>query len=263
MHALARAVTGSTPARLSRRARVGVLAVSHRASAAHSAAGAVLPAAGAAVPAPRRGAAPLARRARRSACVTALQAIASVYYGLMTGVVLAVSARRCSPWRPGSGGAAGSGRGCAAAVLAVGLCRAGADSVRAVAAGRRASGGRCSRRRIIRRARRATRRCRRRICVYGTTGLLDAASRRGRAGAIARQSSISCFPGLVLLALAGVGLWRNWRRDARPLALSCARAGRRRRRAVARARKGSAASTRRCTTTSTAFRRSARRRALR
>ena len=36
----------------------------------------------------------------------------------------------------------------------------------------------------------------------------------------ARHVEHQLFPGLVLIALAGLGLWRNWGRDARPLVLS-------------------------------------------
>ncbi len=55
--------------------------------------------------------------------------------------------------------------------------------------------------------------------LYGQTGLLDPElpqpGRRDR-----RHVEHQLFPGLVLIALAGVGLWRNWGRDARPLVLS-------------------------------------------
>ena len=76
------------------------------------------------------------RDAAALGAMTALQTIASVYYGLMTVIVLAVSgpvlAVATGQWRSRRL----LGRVMLAAVLAIGLLRAGADSVRAVAAGR-------------------------------------------------------------------------------------------------------------------------------
>ncbi len=57
--------------------------------------------------------------------------------------------------------------------------------------------------------------------IYGRTGLMapraPAAGERDR-----RHVEHQMFPGVVLLALAGVGLWRGWRSDARPLVVSAA-----------------------------------------
>ena len=55
--------------------------------------------------------------------------------------------------------------------------------------------------------------------LYGTTGLL--APDAPRAGARNRSGvEHYLFPGLVLTALAAVGVWRNWSRDSRPLVLA-------------------------------------------
>lgn len=57
--------------------------------------------------------------------------------------------------------------------------------------------------------------------VYGRTGLLapraPADGERDR-----RHVEHQMFPGLVLLGLAGLGLWRGWRSDARPIVVSAA-----------------------------------------
>lgn len=57
--------------------------------------------------------------------------------------------------------------------------------------------------------------------VYGRSGLLaprpPAAGERDR-----RHVEHQMFPGLVLLGLAGLGLWRGWRSDARPIVVSAA-----------------------------------------
>ena len=57
--------------------------------------------------------------------------------------------------------------------------------------------------------------------IYGRTGLLapraPAAGERDR-----RHVEHQMFPGLVLLGLAGLGLWRGWRSDARPVVVSAA-----------------------------------------
>ena len=68
----------------------------------------------------------------------------------------------------------------------------------------RASAARCSRRRIIRRRCRVTAGAARQSRVRHNR-CPAAIAHRGRAAAIAAASSISCFPGCVLLALAGVG----------------------------------------------------------
>lgn len=57
--------------------------------------------------------------------------------------------------------------------------------------------------------------------LYGATGIL--AERATRPGARDRRGvEHELFPGLAVIALAGWGIWRNWRRDARPLVLSSA-----------------------------------------
>lgn len=148
----------------------------------------------------------------------ALQAMASVYYGLMTGIVVAVAAVvlavTTGQWRSRRLWT----RMAAAAALAVALVLPVTlpyvRSQQAEGFGRTMfeasnhSAGATSFVQVP-----PTN------LVYGTTGLL--APRPPRPGTRDRSGVEHwLFPGLVVIALAGMGIGQNWRRDASPLVLS-------------------------------------------
>jgi hypothetical protein len=143
----------------------------------------------------------------------ALQAIASVYYGLMTGIVIAVSvvilAAATGQWRSRRLWTRVAAAGVVAAVLTAPVMLPYIRSQQSEGFGRtmfEASNHSAAARSYLQVP--STN------LVYGKTGLL--APRPPQPGARDRSGvEHYLFPGIVLLALAAVGVWRHWASDSR------------------------------------------------
>jgi hypothetical protein len=158
------------------------------------------------------------RDALALAAAAALQAIASVYYGLMTGGVIAVSvvalALATGQWRNRRLWARVMAAGVLAVILAAPVLLPYVRSQQAEGFGRtmfEASNHSAAARSYLQ--------VPPTNLLYGQSGLL--APQAPRPGSRDRSGvEHYLFPGVVVVALAVVGVWRNWSSDSRPLVLT-------------------------------------------